>query len=256
MKYQGKTRPQPDDSQLVFGARAIIEAIRSGKEIDKLFIQNGVKSDLIAELKQLASERQIPAIFVPLEKLNRLTNKNHQGAVCFISPVDFYKIEDILVKIFEEGKTPLLLILDRITDVRNFGAIARTAECAGVHAIIVPTRGGAPVNGDAIKTSAGALYKIPVCRENNLKYIIEYLKESGVQIIACSEKTNNLYYDVDLSVPTAILMGSEEDGISPEYFKRSTIAAKIPLCGTIESLNVGVATGIILYEAVRQRRNS
>lgn len=242
-----------DTSNLIFGTRAVIEAISSGKEIDKVFIQDRLKNELTNELRKLVVDNKIPYQFVPIEKLNRLTPKNHQGVVAFLSVVTYYKTEDILPLVFEKGKTPLFLILDRVTDVRNFGAIARSAECAGVDAIIIPSRGAAQVNGDAVKTSAGALHKIPVCREENLKHTIEYLKESGLQIVSCTEKTDSYYYDIDLTAPTVIIMGSEEDGISGEYLKRSDFKAKIPLMGEIGSLNVSVAAGVILYEAVRQR---
>ena len=248
MKHQ-----RDDSNNLIFGTRVVIEAINAGKEIDKVFIQDRLKNELITELKKLVYDHKIPFQYVPVEKLNRLTPKNHQGVVAYISSVTYYKIEDVLPTLFEEGKVPLLIILDRITDVRNFGAIARTAECAGANAIIIPSRGAAQVNGDAIKTSAGALHKIPVCREDNLKHVIEYLKDSGLQIVACTEKTDTFYYGVDLTSPTAIIMGSEEDGISGEYLKRADHRTKIPLMGEIGSLNVSVATGIILYEAVRQR---
>jgi 23S rRNA (guanosine2251-2'-O)-methyltransferase len=251
-----KVRHQKDDSNLIFGTRAVIEAIRSGKEIDKVFIQDRLKNELIAELKKLVNDHKIPFQYVPAEKLNRLTPKNHQGVVAYISIVTYYRIEDVLPTLFEQGKVPLLLVLDRITDVRNFGAIARTAECAGADAIIIPSRGSAQVNGDAIKTSAGALHKIPVCREDNLKDTIEYLKDSGLQVVACTEKTETFYYGIDLTSPTALIMGSEEDGISGEYLKRSDQRAKIPLMGEIGSLNVSVAAGILLYEAVRQRLNT
>lgn len=247
---------QKDNSNLIFGTRAVIEAISSGKEIDKVFIQDRLRNELISELKKLVQDHQVPYQYVPVEKLNRLTPKNHQGVVAYISSVTYQKIEDILPTLFEEGKVPLLIILDRITDVRNFGAIARTAECAGANAIIIPSRGAAQVNGDAIKTSAGALHKIPVCREENLKHTIEYLKDSGVQVVACTEKTDSYYYGVDLTSPTALIMGSEEDGISGEYLRRADHRAKIPLMGEIGSLNVSVAAGIILYEAVRQRLNT
>jgi 23S rRNA (guanosine2251-2'-O)-methyltransferase len=231
----------------------VIEAINSGKEIDKVFIQDHLRNELANELRKLVIDNKIPYQFVPIEKLNRLTQKNHQGVVAYISVVTYYKTDDILPLVFEKGKTPLFLILDRITDVRNFGAIARSAECAGVDAIIIPSRGAAQVNGDAVKTSAGALHKIPVCREDNLKMVIDYLKESGLQVVSCTEKTDDYYYDIDLTQPTVIIMGSEEDGISGEYIKRSDFKAKIPLMGEIGSLNVSVAAGVILYEAVRQR---
>lgn len=241
------------DEELLFGIRPLIEAIKAGKEIDKAFIQNGLGGELIAELKNLIKKNNIVYQYVPVEKLNRLTRGNHQGIVGFVSPVSSYSVEQLVPKLFEEGKSPLLLILDRITDVRNFGAIARTAECVGAHAMVIPSRGAAQINADAVKASAGALYKIPVCKEQNLKDTIEYLKESGVQIVACTEKTDRLYWDVDLSVPVALIIGSEEDGISPEYLKRADHKVKIPLMGEIASLNVSVATGIVLYEAIRQR---
>lgn len=246
-------KPREDDKMLLFGTRAVIEAIKSDKEIDKLFLQTGVNNELFRELMPLVKERNIPFQYVPIEKLNRLTGKNHQGVVGYLSAVTYQKIEDILPVLFEQGKVPLLLVLDRVTDVRNFGAISRSAECAGVNAIIIPSRGSAQVNADAIKTSAGALHKIPVCREDNLKASIEYLKESGLKIVACTEKAEHYYCDTDLSVPTAIIMGSEEDGISGEYLKRADELIKIPMQGQIESLNVSVATGIVLFEVIRQR---
>jgi len=246
-------KPQFDKPNFIFGIRTAIEAIQSGKEIDKILIQSGLSGELFNDLKKLINENKIPFQFVPQEKLNRLTRKNHQGIISFVSEITYYKIEDILPSVFEKGKVPLLLILDRITDVRNFGAICRTAECAGVDAVIIPSRGAAQVNADAIKTSAGALHKVPVCRENNLKQTIQYLKESGIQIIGCTEKTDKMHYQTNLSEPCAIIMGSEEDGISPEYLKLCDAKSKLPLLGEIGSLNVSVATGVILYEALRQR---
>jgi len=239
---------------LLFGTRAVIEAVKAGKEIDKLLMQSGLNNELSNELKTLIRDFNIPFQYVPAEKLNRVTGKNHQGVIAYISEITYQNIENIVPGIFEEGKVPLLLILDRITDVRNFGAIARSAECAGVNAIIIPSKGAAQVNGDAIKTSAGALHKIPVCRSENLKNTIDYLKSSGISIVSCTEKTDSYYYDLDLTLPVAIIMGSEEDGISGEYLKRSDFKAKIPLMGEIGSLNVSVASGIILYEALRQRK--
>jgi 23S rRNA (guanosine2251-2'-O)-methyltransferase len=242
-----------EDANMIFGLRPIIEALRSGKEIDRLFVQAGLKNDLFGELMGLLKKHNVPFQYVPIEKLNRLTSKNHQGAVGYVSSIVYHKIENILPAIFEKGKTPLILILDRITDVRNFGAIARTAECSGVDAIIIPSRGAAQINADAIKTSTGALHKIPVCREENLKQTIEYLRESGLQVIACTEKAEENYYQLDFDLPVAIIVGSEEDGISPEYLRMSDSLAKIPLLGKIGSLNVSVATGVLLYEVVRQR---
>jgi 23S rRNA (guanosine2251-2'-O)-methyltransferase len=249
---QTKTQKQENDN-MIFGLRPIIEALKSGKEIDKLLVQNGLKNELFGEMMSLLKKHNVVYQYVPVEKLNRLTSKNHQGVVGYISSIEYSKIEKVLPMVFDAGKTPLILILDRITDVRNFGAIARTAECAGVDAIIIPARGAAQINADAIKTSTGALHKIPVCKEDNLKDVILYLRESGLQVIACTEKTTDMYYAQDYTLPVAIMMGSEEDGISPEFLKLADAHAKIPLMGKIGSLNVSVAAGVILYEAVKQR---
>jgi 23S rRNA (guanosine2251-2'-O)-methyltransferase len=246
---------QKEGENMIFGLRPVIEALKAGKEIDRLFVQNGLKNELFGEMMSMLKKHNVLYQYVPVEKLDRLTSKNHQGVVGYISSIEYHKIENILPAVFETGKTPLILILDRITDVRNFGAIARTAECAGVDAIIIPNKGAAQINADAIKTSAGALHKIPVCREENLKQVINYLRESGLQVIACTEKTNNNYYELDFTLPVAIILGSEEDGISPEYLKLADGHAKIPLLGEIGSLNVSVANGIMLYEVVRQRLN-
>lgn len=242
-----------EKSNFIFGTRTAIEAIRAGKEVDKIFIQKGLNNELFAELRKLITDGNIPHQFVPIEKLDRITGKNHQGVICFLSEITFYNIENLLPGIYEKGAVPLLLILDKVTDVRNFGAICRTAECSGVNAIIIPSRGSAQINADAVKTSAGALQLIPVCREENLKNTIIFLKESGVQIVACTEKTEDYYYALDFTQPTAIIMGSEEDGISGEYLKLCDHKAKIPLLGEIQSLNVSVACGVLLYEVVKQR---
>ncbi len=242
-----------EEKNYTFGIRAIIEAIEAGKTIDKLFIQKGLHNDLFAELWKLVRLKRINYKHVPLEKINRLTRKNHQGVFAFISPIDFHNIEDVVPQLYEDGRNPLVLVLDRITDVRNFGAIARTAECAGVDTILIPEQNAAAINADAIKTSAGALHKIKVCRTWNLKLSLQFLKDSGVQLIACTEKTQDNMYKPDYTPPTAIIMGSEEDGVSPEFLKLCDARAKIPMSGKIASLNVSVATGVILYEAIRQR---
>ncbi|RFZ86047.1 23S rRNA (guanosine(2251)-2'-O)-methyltransferase RlmB [Mucilaginibacter terrenus] len=239
---------------MVFGIRAIIEAILAGKEIESLYLQRGLGGGLLTELKQVMQQHQIIAQQVPVEKLNRLTQKNHQGAIAFISPIVYQKIENIIPEIFEKGEVPLILVLDGITDVRNMGAIARTAECSGVHAIVIPAKGSAQVNPDAIKTSAGALYKIPVCRHDNFMQTVRFLQESGLQLVCCTEKTNDYIYKPDYTAPTAIVMGSEEDGIRNEIIRIADHLAKIPMFGEIESLNVSVSTGVILYEAIRQRQ--
>ncbi len=242
-----------NESDMIFGIRATIEAIRAGKEINKIIIQKGLQGDLFREFKNEMAGMEHLVQLVPIEKLNRITRKNHQGVISFVSPVTYYSIEEIVPKIFEEGKNPLLLILDRVTDVRNFGAICRSAECLGVDAVVIPSRGSAAINADAVKTSAGALHTLPVCRENNLKQTIDYLLESGIQVVGCTEKGSEDVENCDLTPPTAIIMGSEDEGISPEYLKRCNARIKIPMTGKIESLNVSVATGIILYEVIRQR---
>lgn len=248
-----KNRRYDNDENLIFGTRAVIEAVNAGKEIDKIIIQKGLSNQLYSELRKAIKDLDIPIQIVPPEKINRITGKNHQGVLAFLAQITYYETEDLLSQVFEKGKVPLVLVLDRVTDVRNFGAIARSADCAGVDFIVIPSRGAAQINADAVKTSAGALNRMPVCREDNLKNIIEYLKESGLQIIACHEKTENYHFNADLTRPTAIIMGSEENGISNEYLKRSDMQVKIPMVGNIASLNVSVATGIILFEAVKQR---
>jgi len=242
-----------EEANLIFGMRAVIEALNAGKDIEKIILQKGLSNELYNQLRQALKGQTIPIQFVPPEKLKRVTDKNHQGVVAYLTEITYYNVEELLTRVFEKGRIPLVLIVDRVTDVRNFGAIARSAECAGADFIIIPSRGSAQINGDAIKTSAGALHRMKVCREDNLKNVIEYLKESGLQIVACHEKTEELIYDVDFRKPSAIIMGSEENGISGEYLKRSDEQVKIPMSGTIASLNVSVATGIVLFEAVRQR---
>jgi len=246
-------RAPRESNQMVFGIRAVIEALRAGKEIESLYIQRGLGGGLLNELKGVLNEYNIQAQQVPVEKLNRLTLKNHQGVVAFISPIIYQKVEDIIPQIFEKGEVPLILVLDGITDVRNMGAIARTAECAGVHAIVIPAKGSAQINPDAIKTSAGALYKIPVCRHDNFMQTVRFLQESGLQLVCCTEKTKENIYTPDYTSPTAIIMGSEEDGIRNEIIRIADHLAKIPMFGEIESLNVSVSSGVIIYEAIRQR---
>jgi 23S rRNA (guanosine2251-2'-O)-methyltransferase len=246
-------RRNNSNNQFIFGIRAIIEAITSGKEIETLYVQRGLTGDLYQELKKVVVEHQISAQFVPVEKLDRMTPKNHQGAVAVVSPIIYHKIENIIPELYEKGEVPLILVLDSVTDVRNMGAIARTAECAGVHAIVVPGKGSAQINADAVKTSAGALYKIPVCRHDNFVQTVKFLQESGLQIVCCTEKTNDYIYKPDYTAPTAIVMGSEDEGIRNELIRTADYLAKIPMFGEIESLNVSVSAGVILYEAIRQR---
>lgn len=238
---------------MIFGTRAVIEAIKAKRDIEKIFVQAGLNNDLIKELTRVARMQNVPFTFVPEQKLNRLSTKNHQGVVCMLASVQYVDLQNIIDKIFNEGREPFLLIVDRVTDVRNFGAIARTVECAGLDAMIIGDAGNAPLTGDAMKTSAGALSHLPVCREKDLKKTIKFLKESGIQIIACTEKGDKSIYELDLNVPLALIMGSEEDGISPQLLKEADHLAKIPLRGKISSLNVSVAAGISIYEAIRQK---
>ena len=245
---------QIKEKNMIFGIRAVIEAINAGKEIEKIFIRREMGGDLLKELFDLVQERKIPVQKVPLEKLNRLTTKNHQGVVAYISSIEYQHIENIIPMLYESGKDPFIVILDGVTDVRNFGAIARTCECAGVDAIVMPMRGGAASNADAVKTSAGALHIIPVCRENSLHNTVSYLQKCGIKVVAASEKASHLYSQADYSGPLAIVMGAEDVGISPDILRIVDDMVSIPICGQISSLNVSVATGVIVYEAVKQRR--
>lgn len=242
-----------EPQEMVYGTRPLMEAIRSGKEIEKVLMQHGLKSPVFHELMGLLKENQIPFQWVPIEKLNRITRKNHQGVIATISPVTYYKIDQILPLLYEEGKIPFVLVLDRVTDIRNFGGLLRTADSAGVNAVLVPDKGTAPLNSDAIKSSAGAVFKVPICREHNLKDALTYLKESGLKVVAVTEKADNFYFHENLDGPVALVMGSEGTGISEAYLKLSDVQVKIPMLGSIESLNVSVASGILMHEVVRQR---
>lgn len=240
----------------IFGIRAIIEAINSGATIQKIYLQKDLKGNLFSELNKLIKKNNISTSFVPIEKLNHLSkNSNHQGVVATISPIDFYDLEKLIDEITNSTSTPLFLLLDQVTDVRNFGAIIRTAECTGVHGIIIQNHGNAPLNADAIKTSAGAAFKVPICRVNHLKDAIFMLKSHNIKLIAATEKTQNNIYDIDFKEPLAIIMGSEQRGVNPSILKIVDHKAKLPLLGQIESLNVSVACGAFLYEIVRQRLN-
>ncbi len=246
-----------ENSTKIFGLRAIIEAINSGEELEKIYIQKEIQGILASELHTLIKNNKISFSYVPVEKLNNLSkNQNHQGAVAKISSISFSDLDILIENTLEKDKIPLFLLLDQISDVRNMGAIIRTAECTGVDGIIIPTHGSAPINADAIKTSAGAAFKIPICKVNHLLDAIYQLQAIDIQIISVTEKTNNNIYQVDFNKPTALVMGSEHKGITPSILKISNEKAKLPLLGEIESLNVSVACGVALYEAVRQRTTS
>lgn len=240
---------------MVFGLHPVEETIRAGKEIEKIFIQAGERSPRISEIANYARANGIPVQYVPLEKMNRLTRKNHQGVVAYVCPIAYQSVEQVVPMIYESGKVPFIIILDRVTDVRNFGAIARSAYAAGAQAVVVPSRGSALVNADAMKASAGALSLINVCRTDNLKKTIEYLKNCGISIFSVSEKGKTDIWNAGFTDPVAIIMGSEEDGVSEAYMKLSDDCLRIPMPGDIDSLNVSVATGVVCFEVVRQRAN-
>lgn len=252
--YKKTNHAKPEAKDYIFGTRAVIEAISAGKEIEKVLIQYNASNELQGELLKLMKARQIPSVRVPLEKLNRITRKNHQGVICFLSPIQYASLDNILDECYGHGKDPLIVILDRITDVRNFGAIARTLEVAGADALVIEDKGNAMITGDAVKTSAGALNHLPVCRVASLVRAVEQIKHSGLRIVACTEKTDNLLYNTDLKGPLALVMGSEEDGISTGILDMADQKAKIPMMGKIGSLNVSVSTAVVLYEAIRQNK--
>ena len=242
-----------EKENIIYGVHPVIEAINAGKEIEKLYIQRDIKGSGLSELRNAIKKAKIPFSHVPIQKINKHVSGNHQGVIAFISQIESQAIELIIPTLFDQGKLPFILVLDRLTDVRNFGAIARTAECAGVDAIIIPKRESAQINADAIKTSAGALHTIPVCRVGNLTDTVMFLQASGLKIVGCTEKTDQSIYDIDFNSPTAIIMGGEEKGIANQILKLCDDKAKIPMAGEITSLNVSVAAGIVLYEAVKQR---
>ncbi|MFY7671360.1 23S rRNA (guanosine(2251)-2'-O)-methyltransferase RlmB [Tenacibaculum sp. MEBiC06402] len=243
-----------EQSTVIFGIRAIIEAIESGSSIEKVYLQKGLRGELFFQLDKLLKGNKISTSVVPVEKLNRLSkHNNHQGAVAKISPVEFKNLEEIIDNVIQSDKTPLFLVLDQLSDVRNFGAIIRTAECTGVDAIIIQKSGSAPVNSDTIKTSAGAAFKIPICKVDHIKDALFQLQAADVKLVAATEKTEDSVYDIDFKQPIALIMGSEHKGVSNSILKMVEYKGKLPLLGDIQSLNVSVACGAFLYEAIRQR---
>ncbi len=244
-----------DKSQVVFGIRAVIEAIESGKQVDKVLMKKDLGGELARELLSVTREYNVPVQRVPVERINKVTRKNHQGVIAFMAAVDYYHVDDIVPALYDEGINPLLVVLDGVTDVRNFGAIARTCECAGVNCIVIPERNSVSVNADAVKTSAGALNYLPVCRERNLVKAVQYLRDSGFKVMGASEKTDLNYTKADFTGPVAIVLGAEDTGISTDVLKLCDTLVAIPEFGQINSLNVSVAGGIMIYEVVRQRLN-
>lgn len=244
-----------DKSQVVFGIRAVIEAIESGKQVDKVLMKKDLGGELARELLSVTREYNVPVQRVPVERINKVTRKNHQGVIAFMAAVDYYHVDDIVPALYDEGINPLVVVLDGVTDVRNFGAIARTCECAGVNCIVIPERNSVSVNADAVKTSAGALNYLPVCRERNLVKAVQYLRDSGFKVMGASEKTDLNYTKADFTGPVAIVLGAEDTGISTDVLKLCDTLVAIPEFGQINSLNVSVAGGIMIYEVVRQRLN-
>jgi 23S rRNA (guanosine2251-2'-O)-methyltransferase len=241
------------NKDFVFGIRSVIEAIRFGKDVDKVLVKRGLNGELFKELQSILKEYNIFVQYVPEEKLNRITKKNHQGVIALMSPVTFYEIENIVAEIFEKGDNPFIIALDEVTDVRNFGAIVRTAECAGVNAIIIPEKGSARIGSDAVKTSAGAIHKIPICKVRDLKKGLDYLQLSGVSIFGATEKASENYYEKDFDKPVCIVMGAEDKGLSNDVIRMCEHLIKIPILGDIQSLNVSVAASVLMYDVVRQR---
>lgn len=240
----------------IFGIHAVQEAVNAGKELDKVLMRRGAVSDQSKNLLGYLNRMEIPVQMVPVEKLNRITGKNHQGIIAFLSEVSYSDITTLLPSIFEKGEDPLILLLDGISDVRNFGAIARSAECAGVHAIVIPSTGSAAINADAVKTSAGALHRMPVCRHRDLLTVTRFLKDSGLRLYAATEKATDSTYDTNMTGPAGLIIGSEDTGISSKLLKVADFWVSIPMKGTIASLNVSVAAGVILFEMLRQRYSS
>jgi 23S rRNA (guanosine2251-2'-O)-methyltransferase len=244
------------ESDYIFGIHAVLEAIKAGRQIDRLLVRQGLKGPLYHELMVEVKKYSIHYQIVPVERIELVTRKNHQGILAWLSLIEYQSISNLLPSVFEKGEDPLILVLDGVSDVRNFGAIVRSAECLGAHAIVIPEKGSARITADAIKTSAGALHTFPVCREKNLARSVQYLRESGLTIMGASEKPGRELSTCDLRGPAAIIMGSEDTGISSNMLSLTDFQVRIPLTGKIASLNVSVAAGILLYEVMRQRRNS
>lgn len=251
-KYDNRAKRKKDTEDYIFGVRAVIEAVKAGRELNKILIQKGMNKELFIELKEALKGENYNLQFVPTEKLNAITENNHQGVIAYVSPVEYHNAEALIEGLLEEGKRPFVLALDRLTDVRNFGAIARTAECEGVDAIIIPSKGSVTVTPDAIKTSAGALNRIKVCKTDNLKDTLFYIQQCGIRLVACTEKASVPLYETNLRGAVAVIMGSEKDGVTQDLINMADISCRIPMRGEIASLNVSVAAGMVLYEKLRQ----
>ena len=242
-----------DKTQYIYGIHAVLEAIDAGKDIDKILLSKTLNAETAKEISERARQLRVPVQRVPVQKIDRITRGNHQGVLALLAAVTYYSVEDVVPQLFDNGENPFIVVLDGVTDVRNFGAVARTCECAGVSAIVIPDRESVSVNADAVKTSAGALNYLPVCREHNLVKAVKLLRDSGFQIVGTSDKSQMPYTQGDYTGPVAIVLGSEDQGISPEIMKLCDTQVLIPEFGHINSLNVSVAGGIMIYEVVRQR---
>lgn len=251
-QFGGREDRRKDSGDYIFGVRAVIEAVKAGREMNKIMIQKGMNKDLFMELKEVLKGHDFNLQFVPIEKLNGITDQNHQGVIAYVSPITYHNAEALVEELLAADKKPFILALDRLTDVRNFGAIARTAECEGVDAIIIPSKGSAVVTPDAIKTSAGALNRIKVCKTDNLKETLFYIQQCGVRLVACTEKGSIPLYETNLRGSVAVILGSEMDGITTDLINLADISCRIPMRGEIASLNVSVAAGMVLYEKLRQ----
>lgn len=241
------------EAELLCGIRPLLEAIEAGKELDKIYLQKNLQGALFKELWGVIKEHKLPYTVVPKARLDKFTRKNHQGVIATLSAVQSVPLQEIVQATFEKGDDPLIIILDRVSDVRNLGAIARTADAVGAHAVVTTVKNSAAVNMDAMKASAGALNHLPLCKESNLNETVTWLQMSGIRVVACSEKTDQLSYDTDLTGPLALIMGSEDKGVAPERLKAADAVIKLPMLGKVGSLNVSVAAGAVLYEIVRQR---
>ena len=242
-----------DKTQYIYGIHAVLEAIEAGKDIDKIFLSNTLNEETAKEISDKARQLRVPVQRVPVQKIDRITRRNHQGVLAMLAAVTYYRVEDVVPQLFDNGENPFIVVLDGVTDVRNFGAVARTCECAGVSVIVIPDRESVSVNADAVKTSAGALNYLPVCRERNLVSAVKFLRDSGFKIVGTSDKNPINYTHADYTGPVAIVLGAEDKGISPEIMKLCDTRVLIPEFGNINSLNVSVAGGIMIYEVVRQR---
>jgi len=240
----------------LYGIRAVLEALEAEKSVEKIFLQKGLKGDMFFKLEKKIRENNLSFSYVPVEKLNRLTQNNHQGVVATIAPISFYDLDELVTSIKKKKQNPIFIVLDQLSDVRNFGAIIRTAECTGVDGIVVQKSGSAPINGDTIKTSAGAVFNIPISKVDHIKDALYYFNASGIKTIAATEKSDKTIYDMDLNKGCAIIMGSEGKGVTPSVLKIVDEKARLPMYGKIASLNVSVACGVFLYEVVRQRQSS